>query len=298
MSDNNKEKTEATAIAEATRSELEPQLAEMDGEESLRKVLPRLKALSEEGIRVLKATVAIVVGIGLSVERAFAEDRAAFSATFKPEVFDVAAYDDIGDRARAFWHTDIRLRQATDSSGPLQPLLAEAKPLRSKLLKSALYLWEDDPDLGDVVSSIRAGNGNANKADDLGSLATLFAEHWQLVDGQCSVTKQDLVRANELGATILMNISPSQSEEVDALQDLRNRAAEYLRRGIEDIRAGAGFIFRKRQEKMERYPSLFAGRRKKRTNGLNGGEHTSSHPAGAAAAQTEARLDVAPEATV
>ncbi len=44
-----------------------------------------------------------------------------------------------------------------------------AKPLRTKLMRAAMYLWGDDHELGDVVAHIRTGNGHANKAEAIGA---------------------------------------------------------------------------------------------------------------------------------
>ena len=47
------------------------------------------------------------------------------------------------------------------------------------------------------------------------------------------------------------------------MKRLRYQAAEYLRRGIEEVRAAAGYIFRNNPKQMERYPSLFVRKRRK-----------------------------------
>jgi hypothetical protein len=175
------------------------------------------------------------------------------------------------------------MRQELSSEGPFRLLVLEAKPLRTKMMKAASYLWGEDPELCDVVAGIRKGHGYANKADDLGSLATLFTEHWQRADGQCGVTLEDIARAEELGARILKSMSPSRNEVFDDARSLRQRAAEYLRRGIEEVRSAASYIFRNDPKEMKRYPSLFIRRRKKATNGK-----PSSEPVADSTAETGA----------
>jgi hypothetical protein len=142
-----------------------------------------------------------------------------------------------------------------------------------------------------VLDRIHKGNGYANKADDLGSLATLFTEHWESAEGLYNITLEDITRAKALGADMLEAItrakalgadmleaitrakalgadmleaiSPSRKQAVDDFRSLRNRASEYLREAIEEVRAAAAYIYRNNPSEMERYPSMFANRRKK-----------------------------------
>ncbi len=115
--------------------------------------------------------------------------------------------------------------------------------------------------------SARSGRGYANHADDLGALASLFSEHWHLADGKCEVKHEDIDRAKTLGADMLESISPTRAEVLDEAKSLRNKAAEHLRRGIDDIRDAAAYVFRKDELRMERYPSLFVHRGRKAKSG-------------------------------
>ncbi len=163
------------------------------------------------------------------------------------------------------------LRQVTDTDGPLQILMQQAKPLRVKLLRAANYLFGDHERLGEVVAAIRAGNGHMNKADDLGSLATLFTENWHYVMGRCDVTEEDVLQAQALGTRMLQLMGASNRANILELRDLRDRAGEYMRRGIEEIRSAAAFVFRHNPEFLERYPKLYS-RTRKRVNGHANGE--------------------------
>ncbi|MCP4604145.1 MAG: hypothetical protein GY847_27095 [Proteobacteria bacterium] len=254
----------STEVAEETES-----LEEMDGELALEETRGEIEKIPVEEVRKFAAHSPYVVGIGLSYAQSYSQDRDLFRETFSPQAFDVNKYDNMDKRAQAFWHLDILKRQAEDPIGPVKELLEAAVPLRKKLLKAAAYLWEEHPVHGPVVEEIRSGNGHVNKADDLGSLAILFHEHWETVKGQCSVTKQDIMKAHKLGAAILKAKSPIKSKELDEIRILRGKAGEHLRRGIEDIRAGAYFIHRNEVEALNRYPSIFA-KGKKRKNGTNG----------------------------
>jgi len=115
-----------------------------------------------------------------------------------------------------------------------------------------------------------------NVADDLGSLASLFTEYWSQAEGNCDVTLEDIARAQRLGAGILRAMSPSHTEELGEVKRLRHRAAEYLRQGIEDVRAAAAYVYRNNDKKLERYPSLFVRKRRKSDKSKVNGEVSTS----------------------
>jgi hypothetical protein len=277
----------AAPIEETVPAEIDSR----EGESALEEVKGRILAIPSSEVRQLKVSATSAVGIGLAYARSYAEDRPLFARTFTEKAFDTAEYDNLAERAKAFWQADILMRQETNSEGPFRLLVTAAKPLRTKLMRAASYLWADDPELGDVVSHIRSGNGYANRADDLGSLATLFTEHWARAEGKCDVTLEDIAEAESVGADILRAMSPSRSEAYDDMRSLRNRAAEYLRRGIEEVRAGAAYIYRDSPGEMERYPSLFAGRKRKSGNGKANGDAAGDSLAPPAAQENESLPD-------
>ena len=252
----------------------------MAGEVAVEEIRVELERIPDGDVRRLSVQTPHAVSIGFAYARAFEEDRARFEATFTKKALDVEELGNMEVRARAFWHLDILKRQFEDPAGPVKELLVAAVPLRSRLLKAAFYIWGDHPVLGGVVDGIRAGNGHMNKADDLGSLATLFHEHWDEAAGKCNVSKSDIAEAQKLGAAILQAKSPIRLRELDELRGLRLRAGEYLRRGIETIRAGAGFIHRDDPEAMGRYPSLFAKSRRRKTvkNGTDAATESQTSP--------------------
>jgi hypothetical protein len=247
-----------------------------EAESALEALTPTLEAIPPDEVRRFPVNATAAVGLGLAFGEAFAEDRERFAAALQPEEFDPADYDDLGQRAMAFWQADIQVRQELNKESPLKALLAEGKPLRSKLLGSAEFLWAEHPELGDVVAGIRKGQGHQDMADDLGALHELFSDHWDKAVNQCPVTLEDVARAKVVGAEMLQAMSPSRSKELDEAKDTRRRAAEHLRRGLEEVRAAALYVFRNDEAKIERYPSLFILRRKHRGSDTGEDEVTSS----------------------
>jgi hypothetical protein len=234
-----------------------------EAESALEALTPALMAIPPVEVRPFYVGATPAVGLGLAYAEAYAEDRPRFDEAFKPAVFDPVQYDDLGQRAMAFWQADIQMRQELNSDGPFRLMVLEAKPLRKKLIKNASFLWGEDPELGEVVAAIRKGHGHQDTADDLGALHELFSEHWDRAAGKCEVTLEEVARAEELGAAMLQALSPTRSEELDEARDLRNRAAEHLRRGFEEVRAAALYVFRNNESRLERYPSMFVLRRKR-----------------------------------
>jgi hypothetical protein len=257
------ETTEETMLVEAHNEVTEEDFDATEGESAYDEIKDEITAIPYSKVRQFKVGTTNAVGIGLANAKAFAEDRHLFEKNFHKEVFNPADYDNFESRAKGFWQADILMRQELNNQGPLRLIISKVNPLRKKLLKAANYLWSEDIELSDVLNRINKGNGYANKADDLGSLATLFTEHWESAQGLCNITLEDITRAKALGADMLEAISPSRKQAVDDFKSLRNRAAEYLREAIEEVRAAAAYIYRNNPSEMERYPSMFANRRKK-----------------------------------
>ena len=268
---------EVSGEEEALASETNGIFDEMEGEKALEEIRPRLFEIPAHKVRRLNVSRTQAIKTGLTYAQAYAKDRALFAKLLTKDAFDPDAHDDLEVRAKGFWQVDILLRQGVNPDGPLHVLLAEAKPLRAKLNKAAVYLWGDDPVLGEVLAGVHSGKGYDDKADDLGSLSTLFSENWKMAEGQCSVTFDDVIKAQALGAAIFKTMSSSEKEVLNELRDLRDRSGEYLRQGIENIKAGAIYIFRKTHEEIGRYPSLFLRRKKKRNGArVNGNAQADS----------------------
>ena len=239
-----------------------------EAKKALVHIMPKLKAIPASQIRPLRISAPRAVGTGLAYAEYFANDRKLFEKAFTKEAFDVADYDDMEERAKAFWHADIVYRKIDPHQGPLRGLTEEVRRLRAKLLDAASYLWKDHPSLSYNVSQIRSGTGRANYADDLGALVELFQENWNEANGHCNVTEEDLAKAEAAGLDMFRAISIQKREELAELRNIRALAGEYLRRGIEDIRAGATFVHRDNDIALECYVSMFfLGNKRRRTNG-------------------------------
>jgi hypothetical protein len=232
--------------------------------EALDQLSPLLLAIPADDVRTLRVNPTYAVAICLRVAAALEQDRELFAQHFSPEKFDLADYDDLAGRGLALWQANILLQRAKGTITASTVVYEQCKALRLKLLEAAEYLYSDHPELGSVVADIRSGHGKLNITDDLAALVNLFQDQWDDAEPNCRITEDDLEAATELCMQmILASTIQTFSEVVHDARDLRNRAAEYLRRGVDDIRAAAGFVFRNDPEALESYPGLFSGRKRR-----------------------------------
>jgi hypothetical protein len=224
------DETEAQTQVEEAISGLAP----TELEQALDQLRPILLGIPADEVRRLRTNPTYAVAVCMRVAVAFERDRARFASGFMPELFDVTRYDDLTQRALALWQADIRFHRVKGGEGAAAAALERAK--YSKL----------------------------GIADDLAALVDLFREQWEFAEPNCRITEQDLEEAAELSQQVIRSsTTTARSEEVEEVLDLRNRAAEHLRRGVDDVRAAASFVFRDDPESLASYPSLFAQRRKR-----------------------------------
>lgn len=249
--------------------------------EKLESLREKLTAISGAEVRQFNLSVPTAVSYAMTIYKSFVQDKALFVTAFKEEVFNPQEYDNFPTRVGALWHADIMLQQATDPNGTLAMLIDETKPLHQKMSKASAYLWFDDVDLAAVVASIREGSGYMDQADDLARYAALFTENWVAADGNCNVTLQDIEAARDFSARLIDAMTTTEVSSVAELRDLRNRAGEYMRQAVDDIKDAAQYVFRHDEEALKRYPSLFTGHwanRKKRTSPQTEATQEQSNP--------------------
>jgi hypothetical protein len=236
-----------------------------EGKEALAAVSPSLSRIPHKEVRRLTFEPVSLISVGLRYAELFREDRAEFEAKLSQAGFDVREYDDMEKRAKAFWYTDICYRQSRGRERPVRRFVPEARALRKKMIKAVRYLWSHDQRTMKMLDDIRAGRSHLKLADDLGRLAELFTNNWRETDRHCAVTKGDTERARTLGVEMLSVIPLSETVEKSALKATRFRAAEYLRRGIQEINLAAAFLFRRDPVRYARYPKRFTRSAPKKT---------------------------------
>jgi hypothetical protein len=230
---------------------------ETDMRQALEQLMPALQALDLPPGFTLRTSARRAVAHTLQVARAFADDREEFEAMFEGARFDLRSLTDLADRALALWQADMDLGSARSAGGELQALLAEAQPLRRRLLDAAIYLWSDHEVLGKRVEEIRKGSGHLDLADDLIQLADLFRDNW--ADARRSrVEGEDLARAQGLAQDLAVAIQCRSTEGQRRLRQIRTRAAFHAYQGVEEVRHAARFVFRAKPARLDEYPAFYA----------------------------------------
>ncbi|MBI3072937.1 MAG: hypothetical protein HYY84_12555 [Deltaproteobacteria bacterium] len=235
------------------------------GDEALAKLRATLDAIPAHAVTPFRAQVPEAVAAIIQNAQSYAADRARFVATFAAAAFDPAAHDNLVVRAQATWQADLLYRRATDPEGLAAELIAAAKPLRQRILRAASYLWGHDDVIAPQLAHIREGQGHLDTADDLAALAGLFSANWSTAKGRCDITEADVTQAQNISVKLVNALAAkSDDREVIKARDLRDRAATYARYGVDTIRAAAGFIFRDDEAALDRYPTIFVSRGRRR----------------------------------
>ena len=103
------------------------------------------------------------------------------------------------------------------------------------------------------------------------------------------MTLADIAQAQAISLKIVKGLNAGADDrDVARARDLRDRAATYLKSGVEAVRAGAAFLYRGDEEAMKRYPTLFAGRGGARRSAPTASA-TPTAPASAPATATDPR---------
>lgn len=183
--------------------------------------------------------VALVLGVTANVS-ALRSDIAARipSHPLKP-------LDNLETYALAAYHAHILWLPRTTGPNQVTALLDEATPLRANLLSDAIALAKRGLFDEKVVEDIRAGKGNVDTANDLVALAALFTSQWSTVENKTAATWDEVLRAGELGPTLLAALGVREfavSAEPDALSEQRKRAFTLFYNAYDETRRAITYL--------------------------------------------------------
>ncbi len=246
---------EVSAIEEA-----DEQTIVREGKQAFERIGPILMEIPLEATRKLMVGVMKAVLVCISIAKAYGEEQWLFVKNFTPFAFDPSKYSDLEDRAKALWYLDILLRQADKDISASRSLIKRAKSIRKKFLRTAEFIWGLYPPRAEVIAEIRANKGNINLADDVAGLANIFIENWAFVDGRYDVSFDEIKEAENLSMLMVESFGNKEELSIKDLQDMRDRAAEYLRRGVDEMRKVAAFVHKDDPKAMKNYPSLYSRR--------------------------------------
>jgi hypothetical protein len=140
------------------------------------------------------------------------------------------------------------LRSVPDTAEKEIPVLMErGRPIRENLLVMAEALVAFKIFNGDLVASIREGQGNIDTAKDLVALATLFNANWDKVENKVPFGLELVRDAANIGANLLHAIGVKEVGEVrnDTSYDwpsLRARSFRLLMNAYEEARRATAFL--------------------------------------------------------
>ncbi|HEU4407439.1 MAG TPA: hypothetical protein VFS43_19390 [Polyangiaceae bacterium] len=235
--------------------------------EAYERVRGDLEALSPREVVSVRAPVDFAVmtvfGALPNIEALLPEMREAL-----PKL-DFGAIGRLPDYARALLFTDQRARRASKAPPELPALLAEALPLRERLLSAAELLATYGAVSGGRVAAIRRGTGRLDAATDLMALAALFREGGPELVGRTPASDEEVARAGQLAASLLEAIGRRAVGTDDASRpspfaDERNRAFCVLLRAYDEARRAIAFLRWREGDADALAPSIFARPRRRR----------------------------------
>ncbi len=258
-------------IEAAEHEVLKEDFQDEDLNKALQNIMPQVLAIPAHEVRRHAASIVFVVALSMRILRAFTEDLERIASLFSLQGFLPKKYEDLIERIKGLWQADVLFRQCVEGKRPGLELMERARWAWHKLIRDAEYVFGKDPDRKQIVADLRSGRGTLNRADDLLSLSVLFSNHWDEIKDRCNVSREDIDEARSLALRIIEIVSPQANvNELEELRAVRDGAFEYLRRGIDDIRAAAAFAFRDEPSRLKNYPSLFSGKKNRRRTTKNG----------------------------
>ncbi len=256
----------ATTEADASSGDEDDPSLLREHEAAFARVGPEIDAMPAAGLGRITLHVPTAVKIGFGALPNIEAKQDEFRRRL-PE-YDAVRASHLRDYARASLYTHlVAIRHATGESR-LRALLAEATPLRERMLSAAeVHALYGLLDAG-RVAAIRRGAGHLDTANDLVELAMIFRDARAKLAGKTQVTDAEAARADELGFQIIDalgqrdvgtdGLSAPAKQEEDRLKAfwLFSNAYEESRRAMTFVRWYEG-------DADLLVPSLFSGRRRR-----------------------------------
>lgn len=179
--------------------------------------------------------------------------------------FDVRPVHMLGAYSLALLHTHSLATEGDGQLPSLPVLVAEATPLRERLLRTAELLAYYDIVSVERVAAIRSGTGYASLAEALLALGRLFVELWPRVRDNVIATREEVDRAITLSAQLQKALALQEADKSPLLQPsgrryLRAQAFTLFYRAYEQTRRGVTFLRWDEGDAQAIVPSLYPRR--------------------------------------
>jgi hypothetical protein len=229
------------------------------------RVRPDLDALPTEEVGRITANVPSVVATvfgALPAIEALADDIRGL-----PHI-DHARLGKLRDDNLALYHVGVLAMHLPEGKALISTLMAEASPLRARLLLSAEVLAIYGLVDAAHVASIRSGAGQLDTANDLTALARLFRAGGDAIFSKSPATRAEIDRAAVLGLQIIAALGRrkvgSDGERVPSRhEDDRARAFRLVVRAYDEARRAVSFLRWHEGDADQLVPSLFSGKRRR-----------------------------------
>ncbi len=220
------------------------------GAAAFARVRADIEALPAEQARRINVYVPTAVAIALGVLPKLSTLREAMLAL----PGGAAGLDKLQDYALAALYAHALTLPFGEGDTRLRALLAEAAPLRERLLASAELLARFGLFDATHVAAIRNGTGYLDTAQDLTALASLFLSSWAEIGAKTPLTLDEIERAEKLGPLLVVAFGrrlqgtdgagdPSEAHErLVRAYTLFFNAYDHCRRAVTFLRWGEGDV--------------------------------------------------------
>lgn len=231
---------------------------------ALARVWAEIDAMSVEGLGriTLYVPVAVTIAVGAVPNVEAMRDEIRRRA---PDV-DLERISRLSDYAQAAHYAHIVAVRQAEAKTMLPVLLAEASPLRERLLRSAELLAHFGALRAERVAAIRRGTGHLDVVNDLTELALLFRDSWSEIAGKTPVMWGEVERADELGYQLLValgrrDVGTDGANEPSKATEDRLKAFWLFFRVYEEVRRAFTFLRWYEGDAEVLAPSLYRARR-------------------------------------
>jgi hypothetical protein len=243
---------------------------------SYARLLPKILAVDPGKIVHIRLDVMVVVTTVMGCVKKLQVLRPLQIEKLKD--FDVEAFDELDDYARALQHAHGLYIQATRPPGALQELVNRATALRDVLHADALALAKRGLLNPDSFKDVKRVSGHRALILDLQVLVATLQGDWPRIAGRTAVQPEELESAVLLIDTLTEAVGTKEQspEKAEEIRLIRKKAYALLMHTYEEIRSAVTYVRRGEGDVDSFMPSLYAGRS---PGGREAEEETEPEPA-------------------
>jgi hypothetical protein len=233
--------------------------------EAYARVRPDLDALPAEDVGRITARVSVVISIALG---ALVHIEALWTLLATLPLLDITALRKLRDYVYALYYVDLLAMPSTEGAADVPAMLAEAMPMRDRMLSVAEGMAKYGLVDAERVAAIRSGLGHLDAARDLGALAELFGGLAPEHQSRLPVPASEIDRAAELSLHLLAALGRRRVGSDGAglpsrYEDDRARAFRLVVRSYDHARRAMTYLRWQEGDADQLVPSLFSGKRRR-----------------------------------